>query len=167
MALPPAPPRPPRSRGGVFLEKLLLAGLLLAAPVAAQQAPANGPTPRSPQWHALVRCTAVTSPGVVVQDATIVLRDGRITAVGAEAAPPEGARIWDCSGLTVYAGFVEPYHAIEAPAPDPKAPGSHWSPKIVPQRHVLTGEGLPESVREEFRKLGFGAERLVPLVHVS
>jgi len=134
----------------------------LCSPILAQQAPANGPRPVHAGWHALVHGAAVTSPGNTVDNATIVLRDGRIVSVSSGTKPPAGARVWDCKGLTIYAGFVEPYHGVDAPAPDPKAPGTHWNPKITPQRHVLSGKGLDDAKREEYRKLGFGAIAIAP-----
>jgi imidazolonepropionase-like amidohydrolase len=136
--------------------------LTLSSFALAQQPPANGPRPVHTGWHALVHGTAVTSPGKTIKDATIVLRDGRIQSIGSKGPTPAGARIWDCTGMTIYAGFVEAYHAVVTPAPDDKAAGKHWSPKVTPQRHVLAGAGLPTTNRDELRKLGFGAVAIAP-----
>ena len=46
-------------------------------------------------------------PGEVVKDATVVVRDGTIAAVGEGAEVPEGARRIDAGGKVVTAGFVE------------------------------------------------------------
>jgi imidazolonepropionase-like amidohydrolase len=59
--------------------------------------------------HALVGARIVTQPGEVIENGTIVIRDGRIQAVGKDVAAPADARIWDLKGLTIYAGFIDPY----------------------------------------------------------
>ncbi len=48
-----------------------------------------------------------TAPGATVDGATVVMRDGKITAVSAKAKPPAGATIIDGTGLVITAGFVE------------------------------------------------------------
>lgn len=57
--------------------------------------------------HALVGARAVTAPGKVVENATVVLRDGIVESVAAGAPPPAEARVWDLKGRTLYAGFIE------------------------------------------------------------
>lgn len=59
--------------------------------------------------HALVGGKVVTKPGETIEGATVVIRDGLIAAVGKGVTVPADARIWDTTGLTIYAGFIEPY----------------------------------------------------------
>ncbi|GEM_PF-2193217 len=47
------------------------------------------------------------SPGKELAKGTIILRDGRIVAVGADAAVPPDARVHDMTGCTIYAGFID------------------------------------------------------------
>ena len=63
----------------------------------------------TPRWHAITGARVVTAPGRVIERGTIVMRDGRITAVGTEStiAVPQGARVWKLEGRTVYAGFID------------------------------------------------------------
>ncbi|MBS0657825.1 MAG: amidohydrolase family protein [Verrucomicrobia bacterium] len=81
--------------------------------------------------HALVGARAVTAPGKVVENATVVLRDGLIESVAAGAPPPPDARVWDLKGRTLYAGFIESetgvglpeeYRAQPPRSPRPSAP---------------------------------------------
>ena len=62
--------------------------------------------------HALVGGKVVPKPGESLDGATIVIRDGLIEAVGTDLAVPADARVWDAKGLTIYAGFIEPYLAL-------------------------------------------------------
>ncbi len=59
--------------------------------------------------HALVGGKVVAGPGETIDGATIVIRDGLIEAVGKSISVPADARVWDVSGLTIYAGFIESY----------------------------------------------------------
>ena len=59
--------------------------------------------------HALVGGRIVIKPGQVIDGGTVVIRDGLIEAVGKGVQPPADARIWDSTGLTIYAGFIDPY----------------------------------------------------------
>ena len=47
------------------------------------------------------------APGKTLDTATVVLRDGKISAVGAKVTAPAGARVVDGAGMVVTAGFVE------------------------------------------------------------
>ena len=68
-----------------------------------------GHRPEPPGVHALKNARIITKPGTVIENGTIVVRDGRIEKVGADVEAPEEARVWDLSGLTVYAGFIDTY----------------------------------------------------------
>ena len=69
--------------------------------------PGNRPLP--PGHHALIHATVVVKPGVTITDATVIIRDGRIQAVTEKGQAPDTAREWDMTGLTLYAGFIDPY----------------------------------------------------------
>src|SRR4051794_11642382 len=59
--------------------------------------------------HALVGAKVVVKPGEVLDSATILIRDGYIEKIGKDLVLPADARVWDMKGLTVYAGFIDPY----------------------------------------------------------
>ncbi|MEM7260536.1 MAG: hypothetical protein AAF488_01000, partial [Planctomycetota bacterium] len=52
--------------------------------------------------------TVMPAPGEVIENATIIVRDGLIEAVGGADLPyPVGAEEVDAEGLTIYAGFID------------------------------------------------------------
>ena len=57
---------------------------------------------RTPRVHALIHARVVTKPGTVIEDATLVLRDGLVVAVGSKVKPPDDARIWEPEPQTIY-----------------------------------------------------------------
>src|SRR5262249_36358834 len=58
-----------------------------------------------------------TVSGPVYERATVVMRDGLISAVGPDVQPPPGARVIDGKGLVVTPGLVDGLSSIGLPAP--------------------------------------------------
>ena len=56
---------------------------------------------------AITNARIVTVTGAVIENGTIVIRDGKIAAVGADAAVPSGAERIDGKGLSVYPGMID------------------------------------------------------------
>ncbi len=90
---------------------------LRAGPVPASDILPPGFRPLPLGVHALVGGRVVARPGEVLDEGTIVIRDGFIMAVGKEVVPPADARVWDMKGTTVYAGFIDPYLVLGGTTP--------------------------------------------------
>ena len=87
---------------------------VLIHPVAATEILPAGFRPLPPGSHALTGARVVTKPGEILPGATILIRDGVIKAVGKDVPLPADARVWDLTGLTVYAGFIDCYLPLAA-----------------------------------------------------
>ncbi|HEX5138969.1 MAG TPA: amidohydrolase family protein [Planctomycetota bacterium] len=133
---------------------LLLALLLPASLVPAQEAPPNGPRRVDPMWHAIVGATIHVAPGKTIENGTVVLKGDRIATVGTAAAP-EGARVWDGRGLHVYAGLVDAYVPVEVEVLEQR----HWNPRITPWR---TAREVDDATAKDLRALGFTAAAIAP-----
>ncbi|RMH24064.1 MAG: hypothetical protein D6693_10380, partial [Planctomycetota bacterium] len=136
--------------------------LTLAPDAPAQPAPPAGIRENPARWHALVGATVIPAPGERIENATVVIRDGVIVSVRGGGAPPEGARVWDYTGMTIYPGLIEPHLPVSAPAPDEDDPGNHWNAKVTPQRAALDGAGPKKGDREKLVKMGFTAAAIAP-----
>ncbi len=147
----------------MMVSVLSAVSVALAQPVATSplSPPANGPRHADPTWHALTHATVHVSPTKTLENATVVIRDGRIVSVGSDASPP-GARVWDCKGLHIYAGFIDPYVEVTVAKPDANAPGLHWNTHVMPQRSALDGTGVDDRTGEALRKLGYAAAGISP-----
>ena len=88
---------------------LIALGALLASPLAAQR--------RGPDAYAITNARIVPVSGAVIPRGTVVVRNGLITAVGANPAVPADARIIDGNGLSVYPGFIDALTSLALPAP--------------------------------------------------
>jgi hypothetical protein len=96
------------SRGLVATAALLATALPVPLARGSEILP-PGFRPKPVGVHALVGGRVVVKPGATLDGATIVIRDGYFEAVGKDVTIPADARAWDVSGLTIYAGFIEPY----------------------------------------------------------
>lgn len=56
---------------------------------------------------AIVNARVVTVSGAVIENGTVVIQNGKITAVGAGASVPSGAERIDGKGLSVYPGMID------------------------------------------------------------
>ncbi|WP_341503515.1 amidohydrolase family protein [Gallaecimonas sp. GXIMD4217] len=78
------------------------------------------------QTLALTHATLVTAPGERRDDATLVIRDGRILDI-TDQAPP-GSREIDLKGAWIYPGFIDPYsnYGLAEPAYPETDDGPHY-----------------------------------------
>ena len=144
---------------------------LALSPIAAQPlAPRpNGMDPAPPTRHMLVGATIHTAPGETLDadsNPAILIEDAEIVGVlrSADTARPKpGYQIHELDGdHHVYAGFIEPWFTVDAPAPDPDAPGTHWNTMVTPQRDALAGDALGAGDAESLRSMGFTAAMIAP-----
>lgn len=86
----------------------------LAIPVAAQNATTQGSG-----VYAIKGAKIFTLAGAPIDSGTVVIRDGKIAAVGANVQIPSDAKVIDATGLEVYPGMFDPVTQIgleEVPA---------------------------------------------------
>ena len=83
-----------------------VAGLALLAVAAVETAAQTEIRP--PRNYTLTNARIVVAPGRTIEQGVVVVRDGRITAVGAGVQVPDGGLTLDLSGHTVYPGFIDP-----------------------------------------------------------
>ncbi len=139
----------------------VLTGLALALTASPARPAPEVPGPRA-DVHALVGARVVTRPGRVLDNATVVVRDGLVEAVGVDLASPPDARVWDLEGRTVYAAFIESYSALSWPdEEEADAPATgHPNPFVRPERSVVDRLGSFEPGK--LRAAGFGTAVVVP-----
>lgn len=119
-----------RLRSFGFLAALLASG---AAFGQTSTAPPAGLRENKPAVHALVGARVVVSPGNVLEKGTVVIRNGVIVSVGGDPAPAD-ARVWDLTGKTLYAGFIDAYSevAIDDAIRVSKGGAPYWNRQVTP-----------------------------------
>jgi len=108
--IPPAP---------LFLLSMAAAvalAMVMAGDVGAQQTdPTEGLRQNTPRVHALTDARIVVEAGRVLEQGTLVIRNGIIEAVGADVRVPADARVWRMAGRTLYPGLIDMYSDVGLP----------------------------------------------------
>jgi hypothetical protein len=124
--------------------------------------PPNGLRVNTPQLHALTNARVQVSPGKLLERATIVFRDGRILAVGPDVEVPKEAQVWDLTGKTVYAGFIDAYHPQSIDLKPKPGGAPYWNERVRPQLEVSKHITLDPKVNETLRSQGIVAQLVAP-----
>jgi imidazolonepropionase-like amidohydrolase len=121
--------------------------------------------------YAITNATVVQGPGRKMEQATVVVRDGLITAVGKNISIPPEAIIIKGDSLHIYAGFIDGLSRTGVIKPKeetnrerPKDPGNPTpeAAGITPQNDVRAALNPVDKSLEEMRALGFTAAQVVP-----
>ncbi|MGM0480956.1 MAG: amidohydrolase family protein [Pseudomonadota bacterium] len=97
---------------------LALSTAFTTSVIADQTSRVNGMRDNTPSLIAVQNATVVTEPGKQMTNATLVIRDGKVVSVQRNNRAPEGARIIDATGYTLYPGFVDAYSNYGVPEPE-------------------------------------------------
>jgi imidazolonepropionase-like amidohydrolase len=147
--------------------------LLGGVPLVGQTTPPEGIRTNTPAVHAFINARIISSPGKIVENGTLIIRDGVIQSVGTTAPPPD-ARIWDMKGLTIYPGFIDAYSDYGIPSrpegktdtvprPSQEARGAAYWNKAVAAQKDAAELFLPDPERaEKLRTQGFTSALIVP-----
>jgi len=126
-----------------------------------------GERPVSIGAHALVGGRTIIKPGVLIQNGTIIIRNGRIRSVfetGKSPIPPD-CRVWPMDGKTIYAGFIEPYLSLGDDKANPVS--NRWTVPID-ARSSINFKGVP-TTKGDMGDIGpgYGIEEIRPQYKVS
>ena len=123
-------------------------------------APEQPPWTAVPAVWALTDATVVVSPDITIERCTIVIRDGRIAAIGADAAIPDDARTLSLQGRTIYPGFIDAYSEVSLSSDRLNGTARYWNGQVTPQ--LAAADQIPTDAAEAHRKQGFVARLLAP-----
>lgn len=109
------------------LSKLAVAmcAALPALASASQTTTVQGLHDNSSDYVALQNATIITEPGRALENATLVIRNGKIERINENNRAPDGARVIDVSGHTIYPGFIDAYSNYGVAQPE-KAQRGPW-----------------------------------------
>lgn len=157
------------------MKKLVLTGLLAVGLMTVGWTqttfPRNGVFDERPGLYAFTNATIVVDPKTTFQNATLLIRDGRVEAVGASIAVPAGAVIADLKGRRIYPSLIDldsdygmpevqrargGFNAPPQLESNKKGP-YYWNQAVQPENEAgqLFKAAAPRA--DELRKLGFGA----------
>ena len=136
--------------------------------------PENGVADARHGHYAFTNATIVKDANTTLTNATLIIKDGKIVAVGNSLKVPEGAVEVDCKGKYLYPSFIDIYADYGTGA----APGGQartfnptqqaqlgtatngaygWNQAIKPEVNAYQGFTADEAKAKPLRDLGFGA----------
>ncbi|MES2003730.1 MAG: amidohydrolase family protein [Bacteroidota bacterium] len=160
--------------------KLLLSGLLFALLLQAQETfPVNGVADKREGCYAFTNATIVKDAQTTLTNATMVIRDGKIIALGASGVVvPKDAIVIDCKDKYIYPSFVDIYTDYGVAAPTRDAAGGRgaggfnfnapsqitsntkgpygWNQALKPEVDASKQFSVDDAKAKTLREIGFG-----------
>ncbi|WP_421830421.1 amidohydrolase family protein [Larkinella sp.] len=134
--------------------------------------PRNGVYDERPGLYAFTNATLIVDPQTTLEGATLLIRNGRIEAVGKTVSIPAGTVVADLKGRRIYPALVDidsdygmpelrrtpPAGGRGVPQYDSNKKGAfNWNQAIQPETDAGTIFKANVAQANELRKLGFGA----------
>jgi imidazolonepropionase-like amidohydrolase len=134
--------------------------------------PVNGVASPKTGCYAFTNATLVKDGQTTLTNATLVIREGKIVAVGAVAALPKDAVVIDCSGKYIYPSFIDIYTDYGVPVQQRQQGGFSfnqpaqltsnqkgaygWNQAIRSDVEAAALFGVDDGKAKTLRDLGFG-----------
>ena len=154
------------------MRKLFIAaGLSLLAynsGVAQVTYPVNGVTDPKHIVYAFINARIHPDPATVIDSAVMLVKDGRVDAVGRNISIPKEAIVFDLKGKNIYPSFIDIFSDYGLPEVKKSKPDENpqllsntkgaydWNQSVKPETDASRMFSTDTKKAEEFRKLGFG-----------
>ncbi len=146
-------------------------GSLVFSAQAQENFPVNGVQDERSGRYAFTNATVVVTPTQTLQNATLLIEDGRIVAVGNNVTIPAGTITVSLEDRWVYPGFIDlfsdygipklerkPSRRADPPQYDTETKGAYsWNEALRAEFSAAEAFTPDKSAAKELRKLGFGA----------
>jgi len=95
--------------------------------------------------YALTNATIVVGDGTVIENGSILLQDGLISAIGTAVEIPDEAEVIDCTGMVLYPGFIDMHTNLGFVSRQPAA-----RRQGAPQTQQTSQQNEPEPKNRKF-----------------
>ncbi len=107
---------------------------VMSAPQFKKSTPEYGIRDKGTALVAFTNATIVVSPTLTYEKATLLIRDGKVAAVGINVTIPADAEIVDLDGNFIYPAFIEPYSEYGLEKAPPSRPDRGGAPQYEGRR---------------------------------
>ena len=149
---------------------LFLIAALYSMVVHAQETfPVNGVHDERHVVHAFTNAQVFVGNGESMENATVLVQNGRILGVSSSDTAPAGSVKHDCTGKTIYPSFIDLSCGIEVKKSEkpkskkpikPQTKAGNWNPAIHPETAHRFKEPLKKKAEESWMSSGFGIVNL-------
>ncbi len=154
----------------MFKIRLAMAFCLCSFVVIAQEYfPANdGVKTTNTNYTALTNAKIYITPTQVLENATLLFKDGKVVASGASVSIPSNTAIINIEGKTIYPSFIDPFASFgiekpkggssggRSPQYDASRTGYYWNDHIMPEQTALSKFNYDSKAAKELMAAGFG-----------
>lgn len=145
---------------------LLTAYCLLSS--AQETFPVNGTRENNKLYYAFTNATIFTDYQTKIENATLLIKEGKVEAAGKDIKIPEGAVVTDLKGKFIYPSLVDVYTSygmpevkkenVHGPQMESKTKGAYaWNQALKPEFNAASAFAADAKKAEELRKNGFGS----------
>jgi imidazolonepropionase-like amidohydrolase len=132
--------------------------------------PVNGVADSRDGLYAFTNATIYKSYNEKIENATLLIRKGKVIQIGTGIKVPEDAVVINCNGKYIYPSFIDLY--TNYGLPEPKSVGERpkqtpqmlsnkkgafsWNEALKPEFNAVDHFKVDEKTAKNFRKIGFG-----------
>ncbi|HEX2606484.1 MAG TPA: amidohydrolase, partial [Flavisolibacter sp.] len=158
------------------LKQLLMAGGLLCSTIllhAQTTFPVNGVADERTGYYAFTNANIVKDAATTLSGATMIVKQGKIIAIGTNLKVPVGAVEFDCKGKFIYPSFIDIYSDYGIPAAAPRQGGGfnflqpsqitsntkgayNWNQAIKSESDAFRVLASDDAKAKPMREAGFG-----------
>lgn len=113
--------------------------------------PENGVANPRHKHYAFTNATIVKDAGATISNASMIIKDGKIVAIGSNLKLPQGAIEIDCKGKYIYPSFIDIYTDYGTPARPQTQAGGQFNFAQQPQLNTATkgAYGWNEAIKSD------------------
>ncbi len=148
---------------------LILVMLLCGFTLTAQEYfPKNdGVKSKNTNYTAFTNAKIYVTPTQIINNGTLLIKDGKVVASGTSVNIPSNAVIVDIAGKSIYPSFIDIYSGFGVKTPerqgggrspqyDPSREGFYWNDHVMPEQNAIDHFKFDNKKASELRKAGFG-----------
>lgn len=118
-------------------------------------------------YTALTNAKIHVSPTQVIENGTLLIKDGKVVATGTSVNIPKNTNIIDIAGKSIYPSFIDMYSDFGIDKPkrqgggrsaqyEPSRTGFYWNDHIMPENNAIDKFSYDSKKADELIKAGFG-----------
>ncbi len=116
-------------------------------------------------YTAFTNATIHVSPTETIENATLLIKDGKVVKVGKSISIPKNTTKVDLTGKMIYPSFIDMYTTFGVKKPERSGNGPrygasrsgfYWNDHIMPEQDVMASFKYDSKSASELHKLGFG-----------
>lgn len=150
--------------------RMLMLFLLVGSSMMAQEYfPKNdGVKTTNTNAYLLTNATLYLKPGQVIQNGSLLIKEGKIAAVGSSVTAPANAVVMDLQGKSIFPSFIDPFGTFgvskpkraagsgRSPQYEASRAGFYWNDHVMPEQRAVEHFNYDKKSASAMRAAGFG-----------